>query len=129
MGFPRTQLVAALGLLCALPALAGSPPSADPAERNALRNYSRNVAALVIQDQHYPTEALKRGVEGRVLIVALIGTDGQVHGARLRQSSGHVVLDDAALEKVLTARGLPDPPEMLRGREFTMEVPIIFRIE
>lgn len=129
MGFPRTQLVAALGLLCALPALAGSPPSADPAERNALRNYSRNVAALVIQDQYYPTEALKRGVEGRVLIVALIGTDGQVHGARLRQSSGNAVLDEAALEKVLTARGLPDPPEMLRGREFTMEVPIIFRIE
>jgi len=129
MGFPRTQLVAALGLLCALPALAGSPPSADPAERNALRNYSRNVAALVIQDQHYPTEALKRGVEGRVLIVALIGTDGQVHGAKLRQSSGHVVLDEAALEKVLTARGLPDPPEMLRGREFTMELPIIFRID
>jgi protein TonB len=129
MGYPKTQLVAALGLLCALPAFAGSPPSADPAERNALRSYSKNVAALVIQDQHYPTEALKRGVEGRVLIVALIGTDGQVHGARLRQSSGNTVLDEAALEKVLTARGLPDPPEMLRGREFTMEVPIIFRIE
>jgi protein TonB len=129
MGYPKTQLVAALGLLCALPALAGSPPSADPAQRNALRSYSRNVAALVIQDQHYPTEALKRGVEGRVLILALIGADGQVHGARLSQSSGNTVLDEAALEKVLTARGLPDPPEMLRGREFTMEVPIIFRIE
>lgn len=129
MGFPRTSRIAALGLLWALPALAGSPPSADPAERNAIRNYSRHVAALVIQDQHYPTEALKRGAEGRVLVVARIGTDGQVRAATLSQSSGNPVLDEAALEKVLTARGLPDPPGMLRGREFTMEVPIIFRIE
>lgn len=129
MRYLKSRHFAALGLLCALPALAGSPPNADPAARNAIRNYSQGVAARVIQDQHYPSEALQHGIEGRVLVVALIGTDGQVHSARLRQSSGYELLDEAALEKVRTARGLPDPPEMLRGREFTMEVPIIFRIE
>jgi protein TonB len=110
-------------------ALAGSPPSADPAARVAVRTYSQAVVTKFIEDQRYPSDALARGLEGRVLVRAHIGLDGQVRGATLLESSGHGMLDQAALDKVLAARDLPSPPEMLRGREFTMGVPIIFRIE
>lgn len=116
-------------LLCMTPALAGSPPSADPAARNAVRDYSQAVMAKIIEDQRYPSEALERGLEGRVLVAAQIGADGQVRRVTLLESSGYTMLDQAALEKVRATRNLPEPPVMLRGREFTMDVPIIFRIE
>ena len=109
--------------------LAGSPPTADPGVRNAVREYSQAVVAKFIEDQRYPSDALARGLEGRVLVTAVIGTDGQVRGAKLAESSGHAMLDKAALDKVLATRNLPVPPVMLRGREFTLGVPIIFRIE
>lgn len=115
--------------LAMAPALAGSPPSADPGVRNAMRDYSQAVVARIIEDQRYPSEALARGLEGRVLVSAQIGPDGQVRGATLLESSGYAMLDQAALEKVRATRNLPEPPVMLRGREFTLGVPIIFRIE
>jgi periplasmic protein TonB len=109
--------------------LAGSPPTADPGVRNAVREYSQAVVAKFIEDQRYPSDALARGLEGRVLVTAVIGTDGQVRGVKLAESSGHAMLDKAALDKVLATRDLPAPPVLLRGREFTLGVPIIFRIE
>lgn len=115
--------------LAATPAVAGSPPSADPGTRNAMRDYSQAVVSKIIEDQRYPSEALERGLEGRVVVAALIGTDGQVRSASVLESSGVAMLDQAALDKVRTTRNLPAPPVMLRGREFTMGVPIIFRIE
>jgi len=117
----------AMGLACSVHA--GSPPSADPAGRNAIRQYSQTVAARIVEDQRYPSDALKHGFEGRVLVSAEIGPDGQVRNARLLESSGHWMLDRAALDKVLATKNLPEPPMMLRGRGFTLGLPIIFRIE
>ncbi len=119
--------LAATGL--SLAALGGSPPSADPAARSAILDYSQAVTARIIEDQRYPSDALELGFEGRVMVLAQIGADGQVHDARLLESSGHEMLDRAALDKVLAAKNLPKPPVMLRGRDFTMGLPIIFRIE
>ena len=39
------------------------------------------------------------------------------------------MLDDEALEKVQRAKQLPPPPENFKGREFTVMVPIVFRLE
>lgn len=126
------QLLVALALFGAgaiTGAQAGSPPSADPADRNAVRAYSRAVLERILRDQQYPREALRRGVEGRVVVEADIGRDGQVKGARLLESSGSALLDQAALGKVLAVRDLPQPPVGLRDRDFRIGVPIIFRIE
>lgn len=110
-------------------AQAGSPPSADPADRNAVRAYGRALLEGILRDQQYPGEALRRGIEGRVLVEALIGRDGQVSNARLLESSGSALLDQAAMRKVLAARELPLPPPGLRNREFRIGFPIIFRID
>ncbi|MCW5626221.1 MAG: energy transducer TonB [Burkholderiales bacterium] len=96
---------------------------------NATRRYTRAVLERIVADQAYPREALDRGIQGQVLITARIGVDGQIKTAQLRESSGSEVLDQAAVRTVLAVRNLPSPPFMLRGREFTLGVPIIFRIE
>ncbi len=120
---------ALLAVGCLAGAHAGSPPSADPADRNAVRAYSRALLERILRDQQYPREALRRGIEGKVLVEADIGRDGQVKDARLLESSGSPLLDQAAVRKVLAARDLPVPPPGLRDRDFRIGVPIIFRIE
>jgi TonB family protein len=44
-------------------------------------------------------------------------------------SSGFQVLDAAAIQMVHSAAPLPDVPEALRGRELTMTVPVVFKLE
>ena len=48
----------------------------------------------------YPTLAIKRGWEGEVLMIVTIGANGAPEAVELHQSSGHAVLDRAAIEQV-----------------------------
>ena len=126
----RSVIAAALvGLVTwAAPAFPGSSTLLE-AERQAVRTYAYAVASRILEDQSYPPLALEWRLEGRVTVAARIGRDGRVKSARVTGSSGSEILDTAALEKVLVATHLPDPPTPLRDREFVLEVPIVFRIE
>lgn len=57
--------------------------------------------------QFYPAEAIARGLEGEVLILLIIQSDGSVGGARVERSSGHPILDAAALKAVRSLQSLP----------------------
>jgi protein TonB len=49
----------------------------------------------------YPSEALRRGLEGEVVILVELGEGGRILGAEIASGSGHAVLDDAAVRAVL----------------------------
>lgn len=55
----------------------------------------------------YPNEARRRGWEGRVLLEVAVGPDGRVREVRELDSSGHDVLDRAAVEAVRQWRFTP----------------------
>jgi periplasmic protein TonB len=57
--------------------------------------------------QFYPADAIARGLEGEVLILLVIQSDGSVGGARVERSSGHPILDAAALKAVRSLQSLP----------------------
>lgn len=60
----------------------------------------------------YPEEARRQGIEGETLVLLLIDPNGDVSAARIEQSSGHKILDDAALSAVRSLRSLPaDAPQ------------------
>ena len=67
----------------------------------------------------YPRLARMRGWEGVVQIRLVVGVDGSVVEARVEQSSGHRVLDDAALVAV---RGWRFRPGRAGGRAVEREV-------
>ena len=48
----------------------------------------------------YPAIARRRGYEGRVLLSAMISIEGNVAGLKVKESSGHPVLDRAAMKAV-----------------------------
>ena len=74
------------------------------------------------QGLFYPPEAIAQGLEGEVLVLMIIGENGQVAAARIEQGSGHRLLDDAALRAVRSLRSLPAdaPRETLLPVRFSL---------
>ena len=56
----------------------------------------------------YPPEAVERGLQGEALVLLFLDASGNAIAARLESSSGHALLDDAALRAARSLRSLPD---------------------
>jgi len=76
----------------------------------------------------YPASALREGLTGRVVLRVHLDADGKVVLARVRRSSGHTVLDEAALASVRRWRFQP-ARRLGVAVEQVIAVPITFRIE
>jgi protein TonB len=55
----------------------------------------------------YPIEAIERGQQGEALVLLFLDESGNAVAARLEESSGHALLDDAAVRAARTLRALP----------------------
>ncbi|MGB4674016.1 MAG: TonB family protein [Azovibrio sp.] len=96
-----------------------APESQDPLTREALRQ----MAALAAQEDFYPREAIRQGIEGEVWVQIFLDGNGHVIAARIDRSSGHPSLDQAALRAARTLRSLPG-----NGLEEAV-LPVRFRLE
>lgn len=100
---------------------------AHPAAPSATRAHLRGEAARAANEQlarelFYPVEAVERGLQGEATVLLFLDGAGNVIAARLEKSSGHAILDDAAVRAARTLRSLPDsaPREAL--------LPVRFRL-
>ena len=67
---------------------------------------------------NYPDAARSRNLYGSLRLLVAIAPDGALHDVRVLESSGHRILDDAALRIVrLAAPFAPFPPEMRRNTD------------
>jgi periplasmic protein TonB len=108
-------------------AAAPPPPSApDPA---LLKAYGGVLAQAIGRRKNYPRLARIRNWQGTAELRLQLGTDGTLKGLTLARSSGFPVLDEQALTMVKETVPLPEMPEGLRGREFAITVPVVFRLE
>ena len=93
---------------------ARNPSAARPAARPpAATARLSGAAALKAQEQLqrellYPREAIERELEGEALVLLFLDQAGNAVAARIESSSGHTLLDDAALRAARTLRALPD---------------------
>ena len=83
--------------------------------------------ALGNRSPAYPYAARRIGVEGRVVIGVTVGRDGFVANAAIAESSGHRLLDRAALEAVRNWRFIP-AKRAGQPVASTIAVPIVFRL-
>jgi len=79
--------------------------------------------------KRYPVQAMERGWQGRVEIRVVIGADGTIRRTFVKTSSNYRILDDQALDLVKRGKSLTQVPPALRGREFTVDVPVIFELQ
>lgn len=106
------------------PTRPGPVPRADaPAGVPVLRGEAgRTAATQIARELFYPLEAIERGLEGETLVLLFLDASGNAVAARIETSSGHAILDEAAVRAARTLRSLPDnaPREALVPVRFTL---------
>jgi pilus assembly protein CpaC len=92
-----------------------------------LVNYIKAVQSKILNVTFYPAQARDAGWEGNVKLILNITANGYLKQARVTQSSGYKVLDDAALEVAHKSAPYPPfPPEVI-AEELWVDVPIIYK--
>jgi protein TonB len=75
------------------------PPRAPQAERLSPEQLRETLGRLS-EELLYPADALRRGLEGEVVILVALGEGGRILDASIASGSGHQALDDAAVRAV-----------------------------
>lgn len=87
-------------------AVAAAVPKAVPMARLA-GEAAASAAEQLQRELPYPPEAIERGLQGEALVLLFLDASGNAIAARIESSSGHALLDDAALRAARTLRALP----------------------
>lgn len=77
---------------------------------------------------HYPDIARRRNAQGTVVILALVNEKGRVEEARVETSSGHVLLDNAAITAVTSWEFEPGRRGGVAVKSY-VKLPITFRLK
>jgi len=79
--------------------------------------------------KRYPAIAMEKGWQGRVEVHLVIGANGMIASTAIKSSSGHEILDNQALDMLKKGKTTVPIPAGLRGREFDIDVPVIFNLD
>ncbi|HRD87637.1 MAG: energy transducer TonB [Candidatus Accumulibacter sp.] len=108
------------------PAAATPPPRPATAAATTRAMARRQIEAAqrkLSQHLYYPPEAVARGIEGEVRLLLRLADDGSIVDVQLAASSGHAILDQAAV-KAAYAMGRAN---WAQSRELIL--PVIFRLQ
>jgi periplasmic protein TonB len=84
--------------------VAPTPAPSDPAgQRRVTARAERRLAAHV----YYPEAAVEQGLEGEVRLLLTLDEAGHILDSQIAASSGHTILDQAALDAARTMASLP----------------------
>ena len=82
----------------------------------------------IVEMKHYPAQARLNHLEGKVILRAVIRSDGHLGDLSVKESSGHRLLDEAAMDVI--RRICPVPMKHALGRpEVVVMIPIDYRLE
>lgn len=94
-------------------------PPAAKADKRQLQAAQRKLA----EHLYYPPEAIAAGLEGEARLILTLTADGSVADVQLAASSGHALLDNAAIRAAFAIGRLPG----VSTRELIL--PVIFRLQ
>lgn len=97
------------------------PPPVSP-PRKLQGQALRSAQTSLSEHLYYPPAAVANGIEGEVILLLALAENGQLVTASIARSSGHAILDQAALDAVRKIGALPGSP---RQSLF----PVRFRLE
>jgi protein TonB len=110
-----------------VPAPAAVP--GDDADAGTLRAYRLAIITNARKYKRYPRVAMDNNWEGKVEVRMVIGANGMIASMSVKTSTGHEPLDQTAITMITRAKPLTPIPAALRGREFTVDVPVIFSLK
>lgn len=110
-------------------AAASAQPKAEAFDPGLFDAYRLALISAAKRYKRYPVQAMERGWEGRVEIRVVVDANGTIKSALVKSSSRYQILDNQALDMVRRAlNALTEVRPAPRGREFTVDVPVIFEL-
>jgi protein TonB len=111
----------------------GEPEQSSSVELNAgtsqaTDSYLGKLSRHLSRFYEYPRRARRLGQEGVPVIIFRFRRDGSLVKHYLQNSSGHELLDKAALDMLKQAEPLPPVPETMAGQTFSYALPIRFSL-
>jgi protein TonB len=106
-----------------------APPAGDSADPATIGQYRISVIAAARRFKRYPRIAMDNNWEGKAEVRLVIGADGNIASISIRTPSGFEVLDQQALEMIRRAKPQAPIPAALRGKGFTIDVPVVFSLK
>lgn len=97
-------------------------------DNDAWGDYGDQLRSLVNKSKQYPTIAIRRHLEGDVMIVALF-VRGELTQVSLAETSKHVPLDEEAVRMVKKAIQQLGVKDSLKKKTFKITIPVSFRLE
>ncbi len=92
----------------------------------AKADYGAILLAWLERHKEYPRAAQRHRQQGVVLLYIVMERDGSVIESRIQESSGHRLLDEAALAMLERAQPLPPIPDDIRKERLRFVVPVQF---
>lgn len=80
----------------------------------------------LVGNMNYPDKAKQMKLSGKLLLVVSVSADGSINGIDLVRSSGHKLLDDAAIRIVKLAAPFAPLPEAIRKDTDVLKIPRIW---
>jgi len=108
---------------------AATTRAGNDTEPGTLDQYRLALIVAAKRYKRYPVQAMDRGWQGKVEVRLVIGPTGAIQNSLVKASSGHEILDNQAMDMVKKAKPLAPIPAALRGREFTVDIPVIFDLQ
>ena len=112
-----------------MPAAEAKTKTGTEADAGTLEQYRLALIVAMRRYKRYPAIAMEKGWQGRVEVHMVIGANGMVASASIKSSSGHEILDNQALDMIEKGKTAVPIPVSLRGREFSIDVPVIFKLD
>ena len=106
-----------------------STPAPSTAEADSLQAYRADLIEMAKKYKRYPRVAMDNNWEGKVVVRLVIGANGMIASVQVLSSAGHEVLDKQAQDMIQKAKGRVLIPPALRGRNFTIEIPVTYELK
>jgi protein TonB len=136
---PARQAVEAAPVVPAVPPPLAPPPAAartEPAPAAAtgpdpasVARFRLELMELARRYKRYPRIAQENNWEGRVELRIAYAETGAMSSVTVRKSAGRAVLDEEAQAMIRSAQAQVALPAALRGRAFTLEIPVEFSLK
>lgn len=98
-------------------------PAPKPVPKNTQKRDIQIAQRKLSEQQFYPPEAIARNIEGEVRLIIKLAENGTVDDVAIAASSGHAILDNAAIRAAYAMGSLTG----VTSRELIL--PVVFRLE
>ncbi len=117
------------GLARVEPQPSAAAPAAEAADAGTLARYRLQLISAAKRYKRYPRVAMDNNWEGKVELRMVIGANGMIASLSVKNGTGHDALDQQALDMIKKAKPLTPIPAALRGKEFSVDIPVIFSLK